>query len=117
MWIARIAAAVLLALVAACGEPVPPVKAAYVGDWQAPRMSLSITADGHVSYSRQRDGARTNIDAPIQAFEGDDFIVGIGWLRTRFTVSKPPHLEGAVWKMTVDGVELTRGALETERTA
>jgi hypothetical protein len=116
MSIARLAAIVLVALVAACAEPVPSAKAAYVGDWQAPDMWLSITADGHVSYARRRGSARTNINAPIQAFEGDDFIVGVGWMHTRFVVSRPPHLEGGVWKMTVDGVELTRGALAADRT-
>lgn len=116
MSLARFAALALLALAAGCAQPVPPAKSTYVGEWQARDMWLSITADGHVSYARQRGGARTNINAPIQSFEGDDFIVGVGWFHTRFVVSKPPHLEGATWKMTVDGVELTRGAAGQEGT-
>lgn len=118
MSIARLAAVIALPiLLAACGEPVPQTKADYVGEWRGPKMRLSISADGNVGYERQRESGRTSINAPIQAFEGDDFIVGVGWMRTRFVVSKPPHREGAVWKMTVDGVELTRGAIEADRWA
>jgi len=35
--------------------------------------------------------------------------VGFGPFKTRFVVSKPPHRDGNVFKMTVDGVELVRG--------
>ena len=117
MGIARVAALAALLLATACGEPVPAAKASYVGDWHARQMWLSISADGHVSYARQRGNLRTNINAPIQAFEGDDFIVGILWMRTRFVVSKAPHLENGQWKMTVDGVELTRASSGTDRVA
>ena len=43
-----------------------------------------------------------------QLFDGDNFSAGVGFLRTTFVVSKPPYREGALWKMVVDGVELTR---------
>jgi hypothetical protein len=29
-------------------------------------------------------------------------------VRSTFVVSKPPHRAGGKWKMTVDGVELTK---------
>ena len=99
-------AAVLLA--AACSQPVPPEKVAYVGAWKAERVQLVITADGYVRYERLSGNARTSINAPIQRFDGDNFVVGVGLLRTTFVVSRPPHHEGSRWKMTVDGVELVR---------
>lgn len=102
-------AALLLALAAACGGPPLPVdKRDYVGDWRGEGMSLAIAPDGNVRYQRKRTGESTTINAPIQRFEGASFFVGLGPLTTRFEVTKPPHQEGNVWKMTVDGVELTR---------
>ena len=40
---------VLISL-AGCGKPVPPEKAAYVGEWQEKTMYLLITQDGSVKY-------------------------------------------------------------------
>ena len=107
----RILTTLLLAvalLLTACANPVPPEKAAYVGQWNAPGMSLLITQDGSVDYKRIKGGANTSITAPLKKFEGDNFVVGIGIWTTTFVVSKPPREDGGRWKMTVDGVELTR---------
>ena len=113
------AAAILLlafaALLAACSEPIPTEKRDYAGDWRAREMRLLITADGRCEYERRREGGgSTSINAPIQRFEGDNFVVGIGVLTTTFVVSQPPRLVGGQWKMTVDGVELTRFSAEDE---
>jgi hypothetical protein len=104
----RIAAVVAAAVLVACAKPIAPERMAYVGDWQAENMRLVITREGQVHYIRVKGGARTSVDAPLQEFQGDDFIVGLGPMKTRFVVSKPPRREGNVWKMTVDGVELVR---------
>jgi hypothetical protein len=96
-------------VLAACGEPIPQARLAYAGDWRAKEMRLVITPAGYCEYSRRRDGGNsTQINAPIQRFEGDNFVVGIGLFTTTFVVSRPPHLDAGQWKMTVDGVELTR---------
>ena len=113
--LAAFAAAALLA--AACAKPLPADRSAYAGDWQAPNMRLVITASGEVHYARRKGGANTTIDAPIKSFEGADFIVGVGPFDTRFVVTKPPHQEGNAWKMTVDGVELTRGGVAGDASA
>ena len=113
--LAACAAAALLA--AACAKPLPADRAAYAGDWQASGMRLVITAAGQVHYARRNGGANTTIDAPLASFDGDDFIVGIGPLTTRFVVTRPPHREGNAWKMTVDGVELTRGGVSGDAAA
>ncbi|HMK78862.1 MAG TPA: hypothetical protein VK438_04400 [Xanthobacteraceae bacterium] len=104
-----IAGAALLTL-AACGQAVPDDKAAYVGEWRASNMSLQITKDGSVHYKRVDGNSTKSIDAPLRRFEGDNFVVGIPFLSSTFQVSKPPHQEGGAWKMTVDGVELTRAS-------
>jgi hypothetical protein len=113
----RLLALAALALLVSCAEPVPPARAAYVGDWQGENMRLTITAGGQVNYFRQRGGSRTTVNAPIQSFEGDDIIVGFGPFKTRFVVSKPPRREGNVFKMTVDGVELVRGLVAADSKA
>jgi hypothetical protein len=104
--------ALVLALglaIAGCAKPVPAAKSAYVGEWQRPEMYLLITQDGSVKYKRLKSGGETSVEGPLQEFDGDDFSVGIGSMSTRFDVSVPPHqLKDGSWKMTVDGLELTR---------
>ena len=99
----------LLGALAGCSsEPLPPQRAAYVGEWHGENMLLVIRSDGFVHYERHRGSSNTTVDAPIQRFEGDDFIVGFGPFSTKFVVSRAPHEENGEWRMTVDGVELVR---------
>jgi hypothetical protein len=108
---ARILLPALLALLglAACAKPVPAEKAAYVGEWQRPEMYLLITQDGGVKYKRSSGSGSTSVEGPLKEFAGDDFSVGIGPMTTTFDVSKPPHQDkDGSWRMTVDGMELTR---------
>jgi hypothetical protein len=109
MRISRIAAAFLISLLIACAEPLPADKTTYVGDWRGPGMSLSISQNGQVEYKRRTSGGNNSISAPIQRFEGNNFVVGVGFFNTTFVVTKPPHIDDGKWKMTVDGVELVRG--------
>ncbi|WP_296951229.1 hypothetical protein [uncultured Massilia sp.] len=88
--------------------PVPPAKANYVGEWLGEKMRLKIGQDGHVEYKRERPGKNVDLTVDLQGFNGDDFDVGAGIIRSTFVVSKPPHRDKGKWKMTVDGVELTR---------
>ncbi len=71
-------------------------------------MYLLILADGSVSYNRLKKGVTTSVNGPLQKFDGDDFIVGISFFKTRFVVSTPPYKQEGVWRMMVDGVELTK---------
>jgi len=88
--------------------PVPADKAAYVGEWLGEQMRLNIHPDGHVDYKRDRPGKKLDLNVDLQGFAGDNFDVGTSFFRSTFVVSKPPHREGGKWKMTVDGVELTK---------
>ena len=100
--------AALLLLLAACGEPVPEARASYVGDWQARNMRLVISANGMVEYERRDGNSSKKINAPLKRFDGDDFVVGFGPFDTTFKVTRAPWQDQGIWKMVVDGVELTR---------
>jgi hypothetical protein len=95
-------------LLAACAEPIPPEKIGYAGEWRADNVMLVITPAGQVHYRREEGNTKVNIDMPIQRFEGDNFVVGVGPFNTTFVVSKPPHVVDGQYRMVVDGRELTR---------
>ncbi len=98
----------ILAL-AACAQPLPPEKILYAGNWQSSAMGLLITQDGNVAYKRHIGSNTTkSMRGPLRSFEGNNFIVGVWPLKITFAVSAPPHEVHGRWKMTVDGVELTR---------
>jgi hypothetical protein len=102
-------AALMLSLpVLASASPVPPEKSAYVGEWKGQGFLLSLKQDGKMRYERKKEGSNINLDIELQGFNGDNFEAGIPLVHTTFVVSKPPHLDKGKWKMTVDGVELTK---------
>jgi hypothetical protein len=103
-----VAAILLIAALAGCAKPLPSEKSAYVGEWTATGISLQITRDGRVAYRHGQGPMVKKISAPLIEFQGDNFVVGVGPMVTTFVVSAPPHQVGALWKMTVDGAELTR---------
>ena len=104
--------ALIAATLSACGKPLAPAQAAYAGQWTGPGIALAIGTDGMVDYrkveERKNGTYSTNINAPIQEFVANGFTVGLGPITTTFVVQAAPHKDGEVWKMTVDGVELTR---------
>lgn len=91
-----------------CAKPLPEDKLHYVGEWQSNEMALLILADGTVAYKRLKGGGTTSVNGPLKEFQGDNFIVGFAFLTTTFKVTKAPHEIDGVWKMTVDGVSLTK---------
>jgi hypothetical protein len=100
--------AVLLALPACRGEPLPSDKADYAGRWQGDGIDLLITPDGGCAYQKISGGGKTEVNAPIKRFDGDDFIVGVFFIETTFDVTAPPTQTAEGWTMTVDGVQLKR---------
>ena len=103
---------VYVALAAAlCGcsaKPVPPEKSSYVGTWQGPKMSVSITQAGKVKYERTDGWIPKSLDGALQGFSSDSFDVSVYGYTTQFVVSLSPHEVGNTVRMTVDGVELTK---------
>lgn len=99
---------VLLTVLSGCSNPVPPEKSDYVGKWRSKEMTLLILSDGTIDYQRYKNGGAVTVNGPLQAFDGDDFSVGIGFLSTTFEVSQPPTMVEGRWQMVVDGVRLTR---------
>ncbi len=91
-----------------CAKPVPPEKINYVGEWRSKEMYLLILQDGSVRYERLKGGGTVEVTGPIKEFQGDNFVVGFAFIKTTFLVSKPPYQENGVWKMLVDGVELSK---------
>lgn len=106
-WTSLAAAVITLAL-AACAEPVPTAKLAYVGKWEGAGMAFKIDADGTVAYWHKKDKKTVHMEAPLRQFIGDNFEVGFGPMTTTFVVSQPPHQDAGQWKMVVDGVELVK---------
>ncbi|WP_189441542.1 hypothetical protein [Rhodanobacter panaciterrae] len=100
--------AVCCLLLAGCAKPLPPEKTTYAGKWRSSSMTLLITQDGNVMYKRMNGGMSKSVNGPLQAFDGDNFVVGVGPVKTTFVVSTPPHEDQGRWAMVVDGVELTK---------
>ncbi len=97
-------------LLAGCAKPLPEERLEYVGEWQSSEMGLLILADDSVVYKRLKSGATTSINGPLKEFIGDDFSVGVLFFTTTFKVNQPPYELDGIWRMTVDGVTLTRVA-------
>jgi len=106
--VTRAGAVAALLLLASCGIAVPADRRDYVGIWRGPNMTLEIQPGGHVEYERRRGAATTSVSAPLQSFVGDDFVVGAIGITTTFHVQRRPYLDGMIWKIMVDSVELTR---------
>ena len=109
-WLTLLLATTLLA---ACSPstiytPLPADRLEYAGDWQGGGISLQIEPGGRVMYARKEGSNSRSIDAPLKEFKGNNFVVGLAFMKTEFVVAAPPHEEAGVWKMTVDGVELIR---------
>jgi hypothetical protein len=102
-------------LLVACAKPLPSDKSNYAGEWKGGPIYLVITPEGRAVYERKDGNMSKKIDAPVKEFKGDNFVIGVGFMSTEFVVSAPPHEEAGVWKMTVDGVELTRVSGATEQ--
>jgi len=94
-------------------NPIPDDKKNYIGEWRGflpgGSFQLSIGSDGSVNYERKEGSKSKSLSGgKISKFEGDDFVVKVLLISTTFKVTSPPHLDGRLWKMTVDGVEVSR---------
>lgn len=109
----------LTTLLGACSDdvfytPLPADKMQYAGEWRADGVLMLIEPRGRMVFVRNSDRVKTNLDLPIKEFKGDNMIVGMWSMTTEFVVAKPPHEEDGVWKMTVNGIEVTRSSTTTD---
>jgi len=104
----RLVLLLLLALLVACAEPVPAQHSDYIGHWRGDGMRLVIWSDGHADYDRVQGQNRVSIEGNAHSFSENGFRIGLGPLSADFEVQRKPHLADGRWRMTVDGVELTR---------
>lgn len=107
----RLALVVLLCtFLLACGggaKPLPADKADYAGHWRGGGIDLVIHPEGRVEYEKREGRSVEKVSGPV-GWQGDDFVVAVMVVKTKFEVSDPPHQVDGIWTMTVNGVELTR---------
>ena len=100
-----------ICLLSGCNSiPIPEEKRTYVGTWEGVGFHLTISDDGGVNYRRVNGNNTKTVTGPVKSFNGDDFVVGVLFITTTFTVQHPPYMEGNEWLMVVDGVELKKVA-------
>ena len=102
----------ILSVVASAGKKANAKELAayqkkFVGVWKGRGMNLIIDSSGVVKYDRKKSSI-SKISAGITDFQKDHFTVGFMGITTTFKINKAPYEDGGVWKMKIDGVELTR---------
>lgn len=90
------------------GQPLPADKAEFAGHWRGGGIDLVIRPEGHVTYEKAEGKGKVEISGPLQGWQGEDFVVGVMVVKTKFDVTAPPHEVDGVWVMELDGIELTR---------
>ena len=82
-------------------------KTEWVGAWEGGGRKMNITSAGTVNYERTEPGSSETLNGSI-SFDGSDVVIDVLVMKKRLRIDKPPHLDGATWKMTIEGVELER---------
>jgi hypothetical protein len=82
-------------------------KTDWVGDWEGGGKTLKIDASGHVEYDEKSANSSENLNGAL-SFDGGDMVIDVLVMKKRLHIDKAPHLDGATWKATLDGVEVER---------
>jgi uncharacterized membrane protein YhaH (DUF805 family) len=83
-------------------------KSDFFGTWEGKKMSLRVDNFGNGDLSRFDGKSFVRLFGPLR-FPGDNRIsIGFGLDPPELNVTVPPHMEGGVETMTLDGVELVR---------
>ena len=103
--VAALVAAVLvpLALWPTCFLGVPQAPAAYVGEWQAPGRTITISSQGKFRYEEQQDGRVYTLGGPIRAYEAAALKIGVPFWVKRLPLQQAPQERNGRWHMTLDG--------------
>lgn len=94
---------------AEASQPIPPPAEHLdmVGVWGGGAITLIISPEGMLEYSRVEDGNSSSFSAPILGWSPTEIKAGIGPIQRTFAIT-PPAMANGVWTMTVDGQALTR---------
>ncbi|MFO0757372.1 MAG: hypothetical protein U0359_12825 [Byssovorax sp.] len=79
----------------------------YIGNWTGPGTTLSIGADGTLAFAKKSGNSSKTVNGPISGFAGDNIEV-FALITITLDVTSPPRRDAKGWKMTVEGVEVTR---------
>jgi uncharacterized membrane protein YhaH (DUF805 family) len=79
----------------------------FVGTWEGQKISLRVEKDGTGDLSRY-DGNFRRALGPLRVLSGNRISIGFGLDPMVLNVTVPPHVEGGVEKMTLDGIEMVR---------
>ena len=82
-------------------------KTEYVGTWTSKHETLTIGPNGHADWSHAEPGSSEEMHGSL-SFDGSDLVIDILVTKKHMHIDRPPHLDGTVWKMTLDGEELER---------
>lgn len=91
----------------ASAELINTDKKSYLGTWQAPGITLTIGADKSIHYEKAAGHVTKGFTGKLGGFKGNDIVID-ALVSVTLKVQGPPQETAGVWKMTVDGDELTR---------
>jgi hypothetical protein len=80
----------------------------FFGTWEGRKMSLRVDNFGNGDLSRFDGKSPVRAFGPLRFPGGNRISIGFGLDPAVLNVTVPPHMEGGVETMTLDGVELVR---------
>lgn len=87
------------------GIPIPEDKQDFIGTWKDDEVHLTISPTGQLEYK----DPKLSLDAPIKEFTDEHIIAGVWFLEKTFRIDNAPYQKNGVWKMKINGIELTKG--------
>ena len=79
----------------------------WVGTWEGGGKTLDIGPTGTAKYTEKTPGSSEELNGSV-SFDGGDMIIDVLVMKKKLHIDRPPHLDGATWKATLDGVEVER---------
>ncbi len=82
--------------------------AALVGHWRGGAVDVVIDTEGGIAYKKELANSSKSLNGKISKIDQGSFEAGVFGITTTFQLNQRPHQDGGVWKMVLDGTELTR---------
>lgn len=93
-------------------QPVEPPSEEWVGQWTGSEFSLTISPNGEVTVNDRRGSAESVYNLPATLWEDDQVVLGANVLTKILSIDEPPYEADGEWRMVVEGVPMTRSAIE-----